>query len=1113
MTHDRPSTTSSITEAAKLLGKRCERSFETWLKAHGYAVTPLASAEGNTVGTGAPMLSHGSRKYRAPDFDSVKNRTRELWEVKYRSRPFVDPATGRSEHRVDRECFDDYCAVQELLGAPVWIVVYEAATSSTPGRWLRISLDDATRVGRSGLCPTSVDTMVESQLWPVEEMEVLTAPPIDESGGEPPIVSDDEPVQPGALARYSPYERRLRDRARRASLGATTVPRATEPTLTAAEHTLACDPIAALDVLRRDLGIPSLPRYSVMLVGGEGVKIELVLGLLEYGLRVFLVTASRDEALWNSLRHYEQARLLEWQSVPGLGSRNAWIVDGAWPADRPSWLDQAVDTADRLGGVNFQQYKIVHAHPHEDVLVTAGAGTGKTETMTERLIFLMATVHGYNDVRGGGAVVPRTMGLDEVGLVTFTREAAKEMRRRIARTIMLRQRLCARCVHPTAAWLMQLGRAQISTIHMFARGLMQQFGSAIGMGPGFAISLRTMALQAHLRAELSVRLEPLFVAADTESVPPIHLWLGHAETVWETLENNGVPLLALGAEGAASSGIDWGEVPDQGLRKEAVRIVGEVIEAVARRLGQEYVREQFLRTSQLVPAALRAVRATAAESVAPRRKRLRFLFVDEFQDTDAMQLELLLAIRERLDARLFVVGDAKQGIYRFRGASGNAFDALRQQVAAKSMTKFSELSLTRNFRSDGLLLESMHPYFLSWGKQNLLPYEPQEQLLPRNTAAGQGVRLAMTPVGTQAECLKYAAKLAEQWRRQDRKASIAILCRKNSQAMKVQRAIKDLGGSCELLVGGTFFISESVLELRALLDAVLDPSNTAALLELCETRWAGAILSDTCPWGSPAAGEAWGDSALVPMDWRDRVASLPRTGSFDRSDLAALQRRVEFLSARARQMSAVAFIVECHTKLDPAACERGGDHAPDSNARDKQIARSAYSRNLDHLITMIDAQFQNSAATADSILDWLRIQIGTNRSEDEPAEPRAGDGETIALTVHKSKGLEFDRVIVACTDTEYEASSFVKSEAFVTAANGKTKVWWRWRPTDKEEWQNAPRGDAGWKVDERETEREEARLLYVAMTRAKARLEMLRPRQSKANACWDNLLRSAESQP
>lgn len=1107
MTIERSSTDSGIEgRMVRPLWQRCEQTFDKWLKSQGYGVNPITTAVGNSVGTKAPMLSYGTRRYRAPDFDSVKGGVREFWEVKYRSRPHSDHVTGHTEHRVDRNCFDDYAAVQGIWGQTVWIVVYEAATSKTSARWLRISLDDAARTGRVGVCPTSDDQMVESQLWPVEEMEVLSIPLVDEAGLIAPFVSADEPTEQMPPARYSPFERRLRERARALATGAAVATTPHDPSVSSAERTLAIDPIAALDVLRRDLGINSLPRYSVLLVGGERVDIQQVLGLLDYGIRLFLVTKDRDETVWKGLQHFVQARLLEWECVPTVGTGTAWIVDGNWKSSQDPWIESAAKDADKRGGVNLQQYHIVHAAADADVLVTAGAGTGKTETMTERLVYLLATVHGYSDAptRTGDPTTPRTISLDDVGLVTFTREAAKEMRRRIARTLTLRQRLCPRCVHPTAAWLMQLGRAQISTIHIFARGLVKQFGDAIEMGPNFATSNRTFAIRAHIRDELSKRIEPLYALPNMVTVPPIHEWIRHVEAVWETLENNGVPLIVLKQGKSAVNPIAWGSSPEQGIPAQAVRITGEVVEAVAKLLGDECRREQFLRTSQLVPAALEAVKLTDQGALIARKRRLRFLFVDEFQDTDSMQLDMLLAVRERLNARLFVVGDAKQGIYRFRGASGNAFDALTVRVKQRNLEPFTQFALTRNFRSDGQLLDSMHPYFAAWGDEKLLPYKSGERLLPRKDAIGLGHKLSTREVGSARECLSQAAQLVQRWRAEDPKASIAILCRRNSHAMAVQKLIVDNNGQCALLVGGTFFASEAVVELRALLEAVLDPTNTAALLELCETRWVAAILAGGTLWGEVVGEDVWNGAIEAPMGWLDRFASLGKSDSFDRTDLAVIQRRVEFLSERLRGMAAVAFIVDCHTRLDPSTCSRSGD--------DNGRARAAYSRNLDHLITLIDAQFLNSAATAGAILEWLRIQIATNRSEDEPAERRATEGETIALTVHKSKGLEFDRVIVPRTDTNFEASAFVTTEAFVTEQNGRNQVWWKWKVGENGTvWRNATDDQGGWRVDQQETTREETRLLYVAMTRAKSHLTILRPVNQPQQQCWHKLLQFGEN--
>ena len=121
MTIVQPSTDSG---SKGKMWKRCEQTFEIWLKSQGYGVNPITNAVGNTVGTNAPMLSHGTRLYRAPDFDSVKGAVREYGEVKYRSRPFTDPATGDRVFLVKFEAFRDYLEIERVTQCPVWIVVY-----------------------------------------------------------------------------------------------------------------------------------------------------------------------------------------------------------------------------------------------------------------------------------------------------------------------------------------------------------------------------------------------------------------------------------------------------------------------------------------------------------------------------------------------------------------------------------------------------------------------------------------------------------------------------------------------------------------------------------------------------------------------------------------------------------------------------------------------------------------------------------------------------------------------------------------------------------------------------------------------------------------------------
>jgi len=1082
------------------LWQRCEQRFNAWLCANGYRVIALCEASGNTRGKQAPMMTVCGRERRCPDFQSSKSGKTEYWEVKYRSRPHMDPVQGRAEHRVGYRKFEDYEAISKHEGVPVWLVVYEERTGTNLARWLCISVEEARRSGRLAKCPTASDTEEDTWLWPMDAMSVLQVPAIDSGGVEPPLVSDDEPDSPLVLSDYERHESELRSFSRSGAPGVVAAkPPAENSALDVGRRrTLKLDRWAGLEVLRRSLGIKTLPRYSVTRIGTKDLDLRQLLGLLEYGIRVFLLSETDlPKDVRTACQAFLDTRLLEFECVPDAGKVQEWFVDGI-PANIPPKVRSALNQADEKGGFNFNQYKIVHADPACDALVTAGAGTGKTETMSERLVFLLATGSGTSETSAAASEStsrPVSLSLDQVALVTFTREAASEMRRRIAQTFMLRQRLCCRCVHPVSVWMMDLGRTQISTIHMFARQMLRRFGATIGFGPGFKVSAKAL----DLRQWVTDSLSPRFLAIadrlseeDQQKLPAFHEWVTHVETIWEALENNGVHVVKFGRE--IPEEIDWGwDEPRSNLVRDVIKDVGA-------RLGTESVKDQFLRTSQLVPAAHAALRIARQSGQGLIGRPLRFLFVDEFQDTDAMQLSLLLEVRQALDGRLFVVGDMKQGIYRFRGAAGDAFQALRAEVQRRGLPKFNELGLVRNFRTDGNLLADMHRHFAALGEAKLLPYQECHRLLPHRGVENRGdhIEFHFLNGGDLEGSINLAADLAVRWRTQSKDARIAILCRRNTQALKVQKAIKARDRRCELLVGGQFFITEAVLELRAFLDAVVAPDDPSALLELCETRWAPAILEGTpgvgIGGGSPSP--AWDGTPVAPDGWLRRLTYLGGESDVVGMDLRVLSHRVRSLQDMLRRMSAMAFIAECGRILVPYLVERSGEES---------LSRSKYGRNLAHLITLMDAQFAMSSVTIDSLLAWLRLQIAVNRNEDEPAEDSDFDASTVAITVHKSKGLEFDYVIIPYTATSFEPPRFVKTRVFVAERDRSRMLRWIWTPTDLPSLRNQCPDAVEWQTDQLEVDREEARLLYVGMTRAKRRLAIVRARNPKEQT-WGHLL-------
>jgi superfamily I DNA/RNA helicase len=1003
-------------------------------------------------------------------------------------------STGELQHWMEFACFADYVRVSKQNGDRVWIILYEGATAGNPGRWLQIDVRVLAPVGKRGKRVLADGREVDAIIWPVSAMRVVQGPDPELIGIDPPVLPNDSGQEPPTTD-FDPFEEDLR---RMVDAPADGPVAQTESPF---RRALREDRLASLDVLRRRLGVPYLPRYSVLRIGEDGVDLEGLLALLHYGIRVFLVT-SREISLdgltddTDELQAFIDARLLEWAVVSDGALPSGWVVDGDQIALAATGLNGILDRAEATGRINVLQYRIVHAPTKGDVLVRAGAGTGKTETMSERLLFLLAT-SAVDGGHGSPDGAPVELSLDEVAMVTFTREAAREMRRRIAMTISMRQRLCRRCVLPTFAWMMQLGRASISTIHVFSQRLLRSYGSTIGITPDFTVSSQTLRRRELMLEALTEHAAPLYRRdlAD-KAVPAVHKWLQHLDAVWTSLEGNGVRLIDVSGGRGDLAEIDWKHVGVSPLDGEYADVTREVIVAAAARFGELCLAEQALPVNQLVPSALASLRALDGKS----ERRLRVLFIDEFQDTDTLQMTLMLEIRRRFDARLFVVGDQKQGIYRFRGAAGSAFDQMKKRVKDAGLEDFLEFRLTRNFRSSEKLLESMHPFFLAWGsaERRLLDYSAEDRLEFDVTRRKGGAPLSLHGLVDASEYIGTAARLVTEWRAEFPDDSIAVLCRRNSQAQSVCAAIRDAGGDCELWQGGDFYRSPAVRELRVLLEALADPSDDAALLELAETRWMGGLASGIqCPDVDVAS---WDGELPAMLPWQDRFAAIARSRRFDREDLEPLRRRVRDLAAMTRKMPVVACLVECIRVLAPQRYR---------STRHELGSQSRYLRCLDHLVTLMNEHFADSPLTLSGLLSWLKVQIATNRSEDTPMDESDIHGKTVALTVHKAKGLEFDHVIIPHTWTHFGPSTYATTVSTVLdGEKGRRDLLWKWRATTPPV-VNAVADDVRWDDDRHETEREETRLLYVAMTRAKKRLEILHLRHRREGT-WGHLLDMGE---
>lgn len=1086
--------------------RECENAWARWLNLQGYTVHLLSGAVGNATTTLAPLATTPGPAVRQPDISAAKAGVTEYWEVKFRSSPDIDPVTGVHHYWMSRAAFNDYRRLARATQLDVNVILFEAPTATSPeGRWLRASTRELRDSGQGGTRPGRDGRPINAWIWPVSAMTEVPGPPIGTGAEAAPILHDEGE---GVWLDDAALERA--ERRRRWPEPGQTSDGPQEGEDDTARRLIDSSMAAGLAALCSALGITPLPRYSVTLVG-DSTRTDDLLALIDYGIRVFTVTEEPLKTTMpvEQLDALRGARLLEDAVVMGLPPGAMWAVDGRATDGDATNFHAAMKRADEVGGLNYGQWRVVHAPEGENVLVRAGAGTGKTEVMAERMLFLLSTQRA--PAKGSPNASQLTPG--HFAFVTFTGEAALQMRGRLSRTLMLRQRLCCHCVSPVVAWMLQLSGARVSTIHSFAKELIQQTGAAVGYAPNFRVGQLTMDFRHQLQAHLSPALFGLnstLSPHDKRAVPPTFEWEDHLEAIWRGLENKGLPLMQL--DGGTAPEFDWGAPQAGKFGPEVFSITQSTLKHLATTFGERCRDAQVVPTSQLVPLAVSSVQ----ESTGQGMKELKHLFVDEFQDTDALQIRLFLDVHQRTGAAMFAVGDIKQGIYRFRGATGNAFNELEHAVDERGLKTFTVYGLTRNFRSGRKLLDSLHPLFNAWGQEALLPYGTADALRADEGSGAdesRGVQSSVRTRWSNYAAAQQAADVILGWRATHPDAPLAILCRENWQAREVKDRISEKGGRCLVYVGGEFFQTPAVAEVRVLLEAITMPIDNAALLELAESRWGAGILSAGPPdLLAETDAEAWRNTETTLTSWRSRMGTLEHDDTLGTTDLQGLRQRLLILRGLLTRSSVVGLLVDCVAWFAPDAVERPAEVGDE---------RARYSNCINHLITLISNTFDDGAASPMQVLEWLRLQIAVNHDEDEPFEQSTlmAKGVTVALSVHKAKGLEYDRVLIPFTSKAFERKTPARGRTEVSVLDRPTEkplLMWRWRPRRQDDViANYPAVGLSTRENQHEVLLEETRLLYVALTRARHEVHVFRCRSGGVQGepdSWSDLLSAPWSQ-
>jgi DNA helicase-2/ATP-dependent DNA helicase PcrA len=621
-----------------------------------------------------------------------------------------------------------------------------------------------------------------------------------------------------------------------------------------------------------------------------------------------------------------------------------------------------------LAGLNADQKRAV-THGEGPLLIVAGAGTGKTQVITRRIAWLIAT---------------RRAKPSEILALTFTDKAAEEMQLRVDQ-------------------LVPYGYADtaISTFHAFGDRLIREFAFELGLAPDVRVLSRPEVV-VFLRERLFDldldeyrplgdptrflgALASLFARCRDEDVAP-EAYLAHADR----LATHAAEL-----EATVATAVDVGDAErdEAAAAAEHARRQGELARAYARytALLREYGSIDF---GDQVALALQLLR----ESPAARetlQARYRYILVDEFQDTNRAQSELVALLAER-HRNVTVVGDDDQSIYRFRGAAiSNILEFRDRYKGAKTVV------LRRNYRSLAPILDGAHR-LIRFNDPDRLEVRVgiSKRLLPERVEHdARPVRHhAFATVGEEADWI--AAEIRTRVEAGAPPRDHAVLVRANADADAVLRSLNAAGLPWRFSGTSGLYARPEVRVLLALLRVVADPASSVDVYAIAASdRYLipAADLAEVA--GSARRRHRSMLEVLEELEAQPGTVRISPPGRTALARLTADLRRYRELAQRRPAGEVLyAFMRDSGWLAELAAAT--------TVAAEEQLA------NVGRFFDIIRIQ---SALLADDRAVFLARHLTTLiEAGDDPAtaDPDPDIDAVHVMTVHKAKGLEFPVVFL-----------------------------------------------------------------------------------------------------
>ncbi|MEI8248937.1 MAG: UvrD-helicase domain-containing protein [Candidatus Taylorbacteria bacterium] len=577
------------------------------------------------------------------------------------------------------------------------------------------------------------------------------------------------------------------------------------------------------------------------------------------------------------------------------------------------------------------------------VMIVAGAGSGKTRVITQRIIHLIQK-----------GVAPHA-----ILAITFTNKAAKEMRERVTHLISQEKSLNRPVSFSEKPF--------VSTFHALGVHIIRENASLLGLTRHFTIYDRADSRRAIKEAMTSCSVDP------------------------KQFDPGAILNLISRAKGDGLSRLEYSDV-SKGYTEEIVAQVWEKYDAIL-------AKEKSLDFDDLLLKTARLLRDN--KDVRDHYNKVwNYVHVDEYQDTNKVQYQIMKYLAQE-HKNLCVVGDADQTIYTWRGATiENILNFEKEYPDATVIT------LETNYRSTKTILAAAN---------SVIEINRMRKKKTLRTDNAEGEKISVITSYTETDEARAIADIARSHIEQDVPArNIAVLYRANFQSRAIEEYFIKKNIAYQL-VGTRFFERKEIKDVLSYIRAALNPESTSDIGRIINVppRGIGKVT---------VAKIVSGQESTLPLTMKEKVAHFRRILHDIRAELEAK-----------KPSESVRFVIQ-ETGIERAL--HSGDTEDEERLLNIQELVSVATQ-YDHMKPLegIEALLSNAALASDQ--DDLQ--------KDEDAVK--------LMTVHASKGLEFDYVFIAGVEQDLFPFKHM-DEAEVSQSE----------------------------------EEEERRLFYVALTRAKKKV-------------------------